>query len=123
MPLRDANETALLLAVIFKRSGAARARISDKTLKLLGYREKLRCSFAGRVGEHLSDLGMILIELDTGGYGLMPSKALEAAKAITAKKWMTEEEVDRLKDGRLFDIDELWNELNEDDGADVIAED
>ena len=123
MSLRDAKEVALLLAVIFKRSGVARARVSDKTLKLLGYREKLRGSFAEWIKEHLADLGMAFIELETGGYGLMPSKALEAAKAITAKKWMTEEELDRLKNGQPFDMSELWRELDEDDGADVIDED
>lgn len=123
MPLRDAKETAYLLAVIFKRSGSTRARVSDKTLKLLGYREKLRGSFAERVKEHLSDLGMAFIELETGGYGLMPSKALEAAKAITAKKWMTEDELDRLRNGKPFDINQLWSEFDEDDGVDVIAED
>jgi hypothetical protein len=123
MSLRDAEEAALLLAVIFKRSGVARARVSDKTLKLLGYRQKLRISFADRINAHLSDLGMVFIELETGGYGLMPSKALEAAKVITAKKWMNEEELDRLKNGQPFDIKELWRELEEDDGANVIAED
>jgi len=124
MPLRDAKDAALLLAVIFKRSGVPRARISEKTLKLVGNRKKLKGAFVERIKEDLSDLGIVFIELETGGYGLMPSKALEAARAITAKKWLTEEELDLLKNGMPLDIHKLWRELDdEDDGAEVFAED
>jgi hypothetical protein len=115
MPIRSSAEVALLLAVIFKRSGEKRARVSEKTLKMLGFRKRLRCKFWSNVASDLADLGLNLIELDAGGFALIPSKSLEAARTITAKRWLNENELRAVKNGKPIDVDALWQELEEDE--------
>ena len=34
----------------------------------------------------------IMFELDIGGFGAVQAKALEAARAVTANRWLTDEE-------------------------------
>jgi hypothetical protein len=60
---------------------------------------------------HLDDLGTIMVELDRGGYGLIPSTALNGAPAITAKKHLPDE-LKQLKKGKL-DFDEVRAEVEE----------
>jgi hypothetical protein len=86
----SAAETALLLAVLLKRSGERRARVSEKTLKLLGQRKRLRSAFVVDISKNLADFGLCIIELDAGGFGIVRAKSLEAAKAITVKRLMAE---------------------------------
>jgi hypothetical protein len=112
MANRPVSEIALLLAVIFHRSGEKRARISEKTLKLLGIRSKLRSAFIRNLMIELEDYALVLIELDAGGYGLIPSKSLEAAKAITAKVWLHEEEMLAIKRGETIDFNGLLSEID-----------
>lgn len=87
--MRTPDQTALFIAVMLRRSGERRARMSEKTLRLVAQRKKLRSAFVYSVMEVLQrDIGICMTELDSGGYGLIYVKSLEAAKAITAKKFL-----------------------------------
>ncbi len=91
--LRTANDTACLLAVILKRSEQTRARISAKTIKILANRRRLRGAFVAELGAALVDgFDWILTELSSGGYGAVRVQTMEAAKAVTAKRWLSDEE-------------------------------
>jgi hypothetical protein len=105
---RTARDTALLLAVILKRSDQTRARISAKTLKVLGRRQNLRSAFVVDIIAALADHDWVLFELASGGYGAMQAKALEAAKAVTAAKFLDADERAALREN-----DELIPSLEE----------
>lgn len=114
---RNPEDVALLLAVIFLRSGEKRARVSEKTLKLLGYRERLKAAFVVAVSDALLDYyDLCLIQID-GGFGIIPTKSLEAAKSITAKKFLEEEELDSIRRGEEIDTKSLLDELGFDDSV------
>lgn len=99
--LNTAEDTATLVCVLMARSKATRARLSVATIKKLSRRERLKAAFILSLQQALADRGYFLAELDSGGYGVMPCKALEAAKAITAKAHLTEEERRALRRGEL----------------------
>lgn len=42
------------------------------------------------VRQEVEDLGLFMIELESGGWGVMPSKGLQGAPAITAKKHISD---------------------------------
>ena len=110
---RSAEQTALLVAVLFKRSEQRRARVSDKTIRRLAKRRTLRDSFKERLRAELDDIGIHLVELERGGFGVIPINALNGAPAITAKKYLPAE-MRKLKkeDGRVFE--KLRIEVNDD---------
>ena len=89
---RNAKQTACLLAVILKRSEQTRARLSAKTIKLLAVRQNLRSAFVVELIAALADYDWIMFELASGGYGVVQAKALEAAKSVTARRWLTDDE-------------------------------
>lgn len=95
---RSGEETALLTALLLKRSKLKRARISGATIRKLSRRSQLRRVFVGRFEEHLDDLGLVLVELERGGFGIMTSGGLEGAPAITAKKYL-KDDLERLRGG------------------------
>ncbi len=86
--MRTPEETALLIALLFTRSKQKRARVSISTVRHLSNRRAIRSTFLNRVDDCLDDFGLILIELERGGYGLIASSILEGAPAITAKKYL-----------------------------------
>lgn len=90
--MRTARETAILLAVILKRSERSRARVSVKTIKLLAIRQNLRSAFVVEVVAELAEFGWILFEIASGGFGAIQAKTLEAAKSVTAKRLLTDDE-------------------------------
>jgi hypothetical protein len=96
MHQRTADQAAILIAILLKRSGMKRARISEATIRRLSRRRHLRRSFLGMLEAHVTDYGITMSELDTGGYGLIPSAALSGAPAISAKKYMIED-LEKLK--------------------------
>jgi len=114
--IRTAEETGLLAALLLKRSGFKRGRISEMTIRRLSKRSQLRRVFVGRLEEELDDLGLILVELERGGYGIMPSSGLEGAPAITAKKYLLED-LDRLK-AKQTNFDAIRAELADDTSMD-----
>jgi hypothetical protein len=96
-----AYETACILAVILKRSEQTRARVSTKTIKVISRRKNLRSVFVVDLITELADnFDWILFELSSGGYGAVQAQALEAAKAVTAAKWLRDEELKNLKRGK-----------------------
>lgn len=88
--MRNAHETALLLALLIKRSGERRIRVSEATVKQLSQRQhqRLRSTFIAELaGVLVSDFAVCLVELDSGGgFGLLYVKSLEAAKACTVER-------------------------------------
>jgi|GEM_PF-3068540 len=90
---RTAQQTADLVAVILKRSEQTRARISTKTIKVLARRTNLRSAFVVELAGALADRhGWVMAELASGGYGVVQAKSLEAARAVTGRRWLTDEE-------------------------------
>lgn len=110
--MRSPQETALLVALLLKKSGQKRARVSTETIRRLSQRKQLRGAFIELLEKYLDVLGLILIEIERGGYGLIPSSALEGAPAITAKKYLADV-LDRLRRGEI-DFDDIQNEINDD---------
>jgi hypothetical protein len=119
----SAEETALMIAVLLKRSEQRRARVSESTIRVLSRRRTLRDAFKERLRAELDDIGIHLVELERGGFGVIPINALDGAPAITAKKFMPDE-LKRLKKGAdesLFD--RLRREVNDNsDEGDESAE-
>jgi|SRR5947209_18246416 hypothetical protein len=89
--MRTVEESALLIALLFKRSEQKRARLSTATIRRLSGRKNIRRSFLCVLEGGLDDLGLILVELDRGGYGLIAASSLDGAPAITAKKYLPKE--------------------------------
>jgi hypothetical protein len=101
---RSAEQTAILVAVLLKRSEQRRARVSDKTIRRLSKRRTLRDAFKERLRAELDDVGIHLVELERGGFGVIPINALDGAPAITAKKYLPDEMRKlRTGDDRLFE--------------------
>ena len=106
---RSPEETALLIALLFKRSGQKRGRVSGNTIRRLGRRQYLRMAFLRALEEQLDDFGFVLLELERGGFGIIPISALDGAPAITAKKYLADD-LARLKRGKV-DFDDIRSEL------------
>jgi hypothetical protein len=112
---RTTEQTAVLVALLLKRSGQRRARISENTIRVLSKRKTLRDSFKERLRSELDDLGVHLVQLERGGFGVIPINALNGAPAITAKKFLTED-LKRLKksDGEAF-FERLRDEVDDEE--------
>lgn len=106
----DAKECALILAVMLNRSGLSRCRISRTTIRMIGRRNNLRSAHVVSLTAALVDRSWILCELDSGGFGAIKTKSLEAAKPVTGKKYLTAEERAAIKRGNI-DFDALEEEL------------
>jgi hypothetical protein len=111
--MRKVRETAILIALLFKNAELNRARVSKLTFKKISGRKTVRSSFVVQVTQVLSDdFGLYLIELDTGGFGIVPAKSMEAAKPITAKKFLPGI-ITEINKKLPLDFDELEEELSE----------
>lgn len=115
---RTPDETAVLIARLVMHSGQKRGRISERTIRKVAKRRRLRGAFLGMLREHLEDRALVMIELDDGSWGLMPSKGLQGAPTITAKRFLTED-LEELKKSR--ESPQVWKrfreELEVDDGT------
>ena len=98
--MRSPEDTAVLVAVLFKRSGQKRARVSVKTIRRVSARERVHRAFVDMVSGYLNDFGLTLVELDRGGYGLIPSSSLDGAPTITVKRFLSED-LKKLKAGKI----------------------
>jgi hypothetical protein len=112
--LRTVETTALYLTVLLRRSSQNRARLSGKTIRLVSGRTTLKLAFINMLAEALAQHSVSIVELDTGGYALIESKSLEAAKPITAKKFGSEDELRLLQKRRPLDDALLEDELGGD---------
>ncbi|WP_186116280.1 hypothetical protein [Burkholderia gladioli] len=99
---------ALRLAVLLKRTTKTRARVSEKTLRILSGRTTLRDSFVISVRNALEDFGVVSVRLDRGGFALISTSALEGAPPALVKNLMP--------DFKKLSDDKLWNELDLPDG-------
>lgn len=101
---RTSEQTAVLIAALFYRSKQTRARISEAVVKALSERTRLTIAYTHRLQAILDrDYSLILVELDTGGFGVISAKALGGAKPITTKL-LTEDE---LRSGLTWAQDEV----------------
>jgi hypothetical protein len=116
---RTPKQTAIILAVILRRSGLTRARVSTKTVRIASKRSMLRTAFVSELLKIMAnDFDWIVWELSTGGYGAVQAKTLEAAKSVTMKRGLTDEERKALRRGTI-DFDALEEEaIPEEDAAD-----
>lgn len=99
---------ALRLAVLLKRTEKTRARVSEKTLRILSGRTTLRDSFVVSIRNALEDFGVVAVRLDRGGFALIATSALEGAPSALVKNLMP--------DFKKLSDDKLWNELDFPDG-------
>lgn len=111
---RTTEQTAVLVALLLKRSGQKRARLSENTIRVLSKRKTLRDAFKDRLRAELDDIGLHLVQLERGGFGIIPINALDGAVAITAKKYLADD-LKKLKksDGDAF-FEKLRREVDED---------
>ena len=111
--MRTVRESALLVALLYKRANKTRARISNKTVLKLSKRKKyLRTAFIEMLAAELDDLGLVLVELERGGFGLIPTSALNGAPAITASKFL-KDDLKKLRKQQI-DFDDILDELDTD---------
>jgi len=114
--IRTSEETALLVALLLKRSEQKRARISVATIRRLSKRKHIRGAFVEMLDAQLDSLGIILVELDRGGFGLIPSSLLDGAPAITVKRYLASDLADLRRGTTSFD--DIREELDDDVGLD-----
>lgn len=105
---RTPEQTAILVALLLERSKHKRARISEKTIRRLARRKRLRISFLMMLREHLEDHALVMIELDDGSWGLMPSRGLQGAPTIISRDLLADD-LHKLK--RSKNPETVWNEF------------
>lgn len=112
---RTTEETAILVALLQKRAGVKRARISEKTVRVLSKRKHLRGAFLDSLRRELDDLGIHIVELERGGFGTILISALNGAPAILAKRYL-KDDLKKLR-GKASEIEKFRKELeqNEDE--------
>src|SRR3982074_2230139 len=79
---RSVEETAIILALIFKRSGLAQARVSDKTIRLVSGRKRLEGSFRQNLKDERGEYEMEIVRRATGAHARIKVSALEAAEPV-----------------------------------------
>jgi hypothetical protein len=111
---RSTEQTAVLVALLLKRSGQKRARLSENTIRVLSRRRTLRDAFKERLRAELDDIGLHLVQLERGGFGIIPINALDGAVAITAKKYLSDDlrKLKKSDDDAFFE--KLRREVDED---------
>ena len=108
---RTATDTATVLAVMLKRSKQTRARISVVAVRVVSNRKVIRAAFIASLSQAMEDFGWIFFELDSGGFGAIQTKTLEAAKPVTPMRWLNDAERKALKLGT-FDVAEFAQEAS-----------
>lgn len=107
-------QTALLLVLMFNRSGFKRARLTTKTISRISGRTMLRSQFIMQLQAELDDLDMILFE--TGrGFGLIRCSLLDGAMVLSEQRWVSEELADIAHDVD-YDFGDIKEELGLNDG-------
>lgn len=109
---RTPEDTALLVALLLKRAGGTRGRVSENTIRKLAKRRHLRWAFKESLIKELDDLGLMLVEIDRGGFGLQRHSTLNGAPAVTAKRYLAED-LKKLE-RESIDMDDIRGELERD---------
>lgn len=104
MKFRNARDVAILLAVMLKRSGINRVRVSKKSVAELRC-GRIRPVFFVELQNECADLGVTLVELTTGGYAMIVTSSLNGAKVQIPNKHYSPEELAKP------DFDVLFAEL------------
>lgn len=117
---RPVEETAVILAVIFKRSGLEEARISDQTIRMVSGRKRLEGSFRQNLKDELAEYGLEIVRFDAGDQALIRVSALEAAYTVTAAKTLNAEELETIRAGEPIDVKPFQSELGEE--QDMVEE-
>jgi hypothetical protein len=99
---RTARHTALFIALILKRSQKTRIRFGESTMRKLAERKKLRGAFVLEAQLAAMDVGVILVELNRGGFGAMWAAALDGAASVTAKSLVPLAERKKLTEEKLL---------------------
>ena len=110
---RSARHTALLIALLLKRSGKRAIRVSERTFKKLGDRDRIRSAFVVEVQLEAMSLGVILAELNRGGFGATWASPLEGAPSVTAKTLIPLADRNRLDENAI--LKELDLKADDDD--------
>ncbi|MCB2385576.1 hypothetical protein [Thalassolituus alkanivorans] len=113
---RSSYETAVLVALALKRFERTRVRLSGIRLKKISGRKQLRSVFVQAVIEELNDMGVLMIELENGGFGLTYASVLEGAPALPVARAIGSELRD-LRSGELS-LSDIESELFQSDGED-----
>jgi hypothetical protein len=95
---------ALRLAVMLKRLNKARARVSEKTFRIVSGRKTFREAFIVGVRDAAEDVGVLFVRLDRGGFALIAISSLEGAPPAQVKNLMP--------DFKKLSDDALWEELD-----------
>ena len=98
----SAYQSALLVALIFNRSGLKRARLTSKTLCNISGRVSLRSHFIVQLQAELDDLGLILFESGRG-FGLIRYSLLNGAMVLSESSHIADELAD-IKDDAEYDF-------------------
>ena len=106
----------MLIAFLLKKGGGTRGRISENTIRKLAKRRHLRLAFKESLIKELDDLGLLLVEIDRGGFGLQRHSALNGAPALTAKRYLADD-LKKLERGSIK-IEDIREEIegDSDDG-------
>ncbi len=89
----SAYQSALLVALMFNRSGLKRARLTSKTLCNISGRVSLRSHFIVQLQAELDDLGLILFESERG-FGLIRYSLLNGAMVLSESSHIADELAD-----------------------------
>lgn len=108
---RRSETVALLLAAMLHRSGKARGRISEKTLKLVARRTNLRGAFETEVSDWLNSYNVWFLPLDRGGWPFVTKSALEGAPPLMAVNYIRAELQALNRNPDAFDETPLVEEL------------
>lgn len=84
-------QAVIMLASLLETSGQTRARISKSEVTAL-FGVRVRVSTISALIQIAPDYGISIIELDTGGFGLLANRTLDGAKALTFRKHFTQAE-------------------------------
>lgn len=79
----SAADTAQIIHSALNSFTGTKARMSEKTIKAISNREKLSPRFTLDLFEAVSEYGIVMASLESGGFGIMWTRVLSAAKALT----------------------------------------
>ena len=115
MIAHSATQTALLIALLMKRSKSHRGQISDATLRFLSKRILVSLTFVKALTVALDDLGIALIQT-AGGFALIYVKSLNGAPSLTPQLFLKENPPPMLTNSQ-FDFGKILEDLEDIDPA------
>ena len=119
---RSTVDTVTLMRLVMHRAGQTRGRISRKTVSRLAGRQRLRASYLAQLIDVGLEEGLLIVELNTGAFGIMPVSSLAGAKTIVAKNVLSEEERKAITKDTI-DMDAVSEELGDIDEENDDEED